>query len=84
MLFLQRHIFHYVRITFFCGTFALRMEITLQLCFFFVRHCDMFLLCHSCVIYLFDVLTFFKTLELCYILVHSDYLRKLRYKMVNF
>ena len=34
------------------------MEITLQLHFVFVRHCDYFLLRHNCVIYLFDVLTF--------------------------
>ena len=53
------HIFHDIRITFFCGTFALRMEITLKLRFIFVRHCDVFLLRHNYVIYLFDVVTFF-------------------------
>ena len=42
MLFLQRHIFHGVRITFFCGTFALCKEITLKLRFVIVRHCDVF------------------------------------------
>ena len=26
----------------FCGTFILRMEITLQLCFIFVRHCEVY------------------------------------------
>ena len=53
------HIFHDIRITFFCGTFALRMKITLKLRFIFVRHCDVFLLRHNYVIYLFDVVTFF-------------------------
>ena len=70
--FLTMHIFHDIRITFFCGTFALRMEITLKLRFIFVRHCDVFLLRHNYVIYLFDVLTFFKTLEWPYILVRSN------------
>ena len=37
----------------------LRMEITLQLCFVFARHCDVFLLRYNYVIYLFDVVTFF-------------------------
>ena len=45
--------------TFFCGTLALRMEVTLKLRFVFVCHCDVFLLRHNYVIYLFDVLTFF-------------------------
>ena len=35
-------IFHSNRITFFCGTFALRMKTTLQLSFVFVCHCDVF------------------------------------------
>ena len=35
------------------------MEITLQLTFVFVRHCDVFLLRHNDVIYFFDVVTFF-------------------------
>ena len=35
------------------------MEITLQLRFVFVRHCDVFLLSLNYVIYLFDVVTFF-------------------------
>ena len=39
--------------------FELRMEITLQLCFVFARHCDVFLLRYNYVIYLFDVVTFF-------------------------
>ena len=50
------------------------MEITLQLCFVYARHCDVFLLCYNYVIYLFDVVTFFDnvgiklyfgTFELC-------------------
>ena len=39
--------------------FELRMEITLQLCFVFARHCDIFLLRCNHVIYLFDVVPFF-------------------------
>ena len=42
MLFLQWHIFHDFRITFLCGTFGLRMEITLQLRFAFACNCDAF------------------------------------------
>ena len=42
MLLLQWHIFHDVRITFFCGTLALRMEITLKLRSVFVPYCDVF------------------------------------------
>ena len=43
----------------FSGAFTLRMEITLQLRFAFVRHCEVFLLRHIYVIYLFDAVTFF-------------------------
>ena len=39
--------------------FELRMEITLQLCFVFARHCDVFLLRYNYVVYLFVVVTFF-------------------------
>ena len=39
--------------------FELRMEITLQLCFVFARHCDVFLLSRNYVIYLFVAVTFF-------------------------
>ena len=35
------------------------MEVTLQLRFAFVRHCDVFLLRHNHVNCLFDVITFF-------------------------
>ena len=42
MLLLQWHIFHDARITFFCGTLALRMEITLKLRSVFVPYCDVF------------------------------------------
>ena len=41
------------------GTFEFRMEVTLQLRFAFVRHCDVFLLRHNHVNCLFDVITFF-------------------------
>ena len=39
--------------------FELRMEITVQLCFVFARHCYVYLLHNNYVIYLFDVVTFF-------------------------
>ena len=60
------------------------METTLELRFVFARPCDVFLLRHNHVIYLFVVVTFLMTLELCYILVRSNYVLKLRYKMVIF
>ena len=71
MLFLQQNIFHDVRIKFCCGTFALHMEITLQLRFVFVRHCYIFLLCHNYI-------------RLRFILVLSKYIYKERYKYVSF
>ena len=49
----------------------------------YVRHCDVFFIT-SQLRYLFDVLMFFMRLELRYILVRSNYVRKLRYKMVIF
>ena len=61
------------------------MEITFQLRFVITFVIVMyFLLRHNYVIYLFDVLMFFMRLELRYILVRSNYVRKLRYKMVIF
>ena len=77
-------IFHNVRITLYFGTFELRMEITLQLCFVLAHHFDVFLLRHNYVINLFVVVTSLMTLELRYILVRSNYVLKLRYKMVIF
>ena len=44
--------------------FKLRMEITLQLCFVFARHCDVLLLGYNYVINLFDVVTFELRLEI--------------------
>ena len=44
--------------------FQLPLEITLQCRFVFARHCDIFLLRHNNVIYLFDLVTFLVTLEL--------------------
>ena len=44
--------------------FELRMEIMLQLCFVFARHCDVFFLRYSYVIYLFDVVTLFDNLRI--------------------
>ena len=66
------YVFYDVRITLYFSTFELRMKIMLQLRFVFVRHCDVFLLRQNYVIYLFDVVTFFMTLELRYILVGSN------------
>ena len=43
--------------------FELRMEITLQLCFF-PRHCNVFLLRYSYVIYLLDAVTFFDNVRI--------------------
>ena len=68
MLFLQWHIFHDVRITFFCGAFALRMEINLKLRFGFVRHCDVF----------------FVTLQLRYLFVRCSYVFWWRWNYVIF
>ena len=51
--------FEKVRITLYFGKFELRIEITLQLRFIFACHCDIFLLRHKYVIYLFVVVTFF-------------------------
>ena len=85
MLYLKWHIFHDVRITFFCGTFALRMERMLKLRFVFVHHRDVFF--HYITISLFICsmyLRLFTMLELRYILVRSNYVRKLRFKMVIF
>ena len=44
--------------------FELRMEITLQLCFIFARHCNLFLLRHNEVTCLFDVVTFFDNVRI--------------------
>ena len=44
--------------------FELRMEITLQLCFVFARHCDVFLLRYNYVIYFFDAVTFFDNVRI--------------------
>ena len=59
MLLLQRHIFHDVRSTLFCGMFALHMKITLQLRFVFVHHSDVFFISSQLHIYLFAVVMFF-------------------------
>ena len=53
-----------VRITLFFDMFELRMEITLQLCFIFARHCDVLMLRYSYIIYLFDVVTFFESVRI--------------------
>ena len=61
---LQYRTFHDARITFFCGTFALRTEITLQLRFVFIRRCDVFLIRRNYVIYLLDEVTFFDDIRI--------------------
>ena len=63
---------------------ALSMEITLKLRFAFARHCDVFFYVTNTLFVCSMYLHFFKTLELRCILVYSNYLRKLRYKMVIF
>ena len=58
-------LFDYVRITLlYFDVFELRIEITLQLCFVFAGHCDVFLLRYNYVIYLFDVVTFFDNVRI--------------------
>ena len=59
--------------------FELRMEITLQLCFVFARHCDVFFIT-SQLRYLLARCSY----ELRYILVRLNYVLKLRYNMVMF
>ena len=49
--------FRALGLRFFCGTFAILMEITLQLRFAFVCHCDVF----------------FITSQLCYLFVRCSY-----------
>ena len=64
--------FDNVRIMLYFGTFELRLEINLQLRYVFARHCDVILLRHNdaallrhnCVIYLFDVVTFFDNVRI--------------------
>ena len=71
-------------ITFFCGRFALYMEIKLKLRFFFVRHCDV-LFITSQLHYLFVWCNYvFKTLELRYIWVRTIYLWKWHGNYVSF
>ena len=42
LMFQYNYVFDNVRITLYLGTFELRMETTLQLCFVFARPCDAF------------------------------------------
>ena len=56
--------FDNVRITLYFDTFELRMEIKLQLSFVCARHCDVFLLRHNYVIYLFVAVTFFDDVKI--------------------
>ena len=65
-----------VKNSFYFCTFELRMEITLQLRFLFVRPSNIFLLRHNYVICWFRIFSGFLTLELCYILVRLNYVWK--------
>ena len=65
-LFDEVTIFYDVRITLYFGTLELGMEVTSQLRFIFVRHCDVFLLRCNYVIYLFDVVTFFNDVRITF------------------
>ena len=56
--------FDNVRITLYFGTFELRMDITLQLRFLFVRYCDVFCTRHNYIIHLFDVFMFFNDVRI--------------------
>ena len=66
--------------------FELRMEITLQLSFVFARHCDVFLLRYSYVIYFFNLVTFELrleiTLQLHYVFSHHCDVISLRHNDV--
>ena len=95
MYFLFRHnyvmyLFHVVtffdnvRNRFYFGTLELCKEITLPFFLFLFVIVTYFLLRQNYVICLFDIVTFLMTLELRYILVRWNYIRKLRYKMVIF
>ena len=46
--------------------FELRIEITLQLCFVFARHCDVFLLRYNYVIYLCNAVTVFDNVRITF------------------
>ena len=48
-----------VRNRFYFGTFELRMQITLQLCFVFVRHCNVFFIKSQLRFCLLDIVAFF-------------------------
>ena len=73
--------FDNVRITLYFGAFDLRMEKTFQLRYVFARHCEVILSRQNYVMYLLDVVTFLITFKLRYILVRSNYILKLRYKI---
>ena len=84
-LFVVVTFFDDVRITLYFGTFELLMEITLQLRFVFARHCDVFFITsQSRYLFIRCSYGFLMTLVLRYILARSNYLLKLRYKMVIF
>ena len=55
-----------VELRYFFDIFELRMELTLQLCFIFARHCNVFLLRYNYIIYLFDVVTFFDNVRITF------------------
>ena len=87
---LRAYLFHVVtffdnvRNRFYFGTLELRKEITLPFFLFLFVIVTYFLLRQNYVTCLFDIVTFLMTLELRYILVRWNYIRKLLYKMVIF
>ena len=77
--------FNDVKNRFYLGTFELRMEMTLQVRFVFVRHCNVcFITSQLRYMFVRCSYVFLMTLELRFILVGSNYVRKLHYKMVIF
>ena len=64
--FLDVVIFCDVRITLYFGTFELRMKVTLQFRFIFVRHCDVFFITSELRFSLFDVVTFFNDVRISF------------------
>ena len=76
-------VFYNIRITLYFGAFELRTEITLQLRFVFVQHCGVFFITSQSQLFICSkYLRFLMAFELRYILVSSNYVWKLRYKMV--
>ena len=82
ILFLQLHIFHDTRITFFCSTFMYGNNVKITF-----RFCSSLWRIFQCVIITLFIwsmyLRFFKSLELRYILIRSNYVWKWRDNYVS-